>query len=110
MIWATLNIVSALIVAAIVVYKLSGYYDTFNWGERIGMGGTATFMILRLGPILGREAIPGASPFDDWTVAALHASLALYFVSRLYRLHRHWIRNDRAKRQALAHLASRGKI
>ncbi len=110
MIWAAINIVSGLVVATIIVVKLAGYYDTFNWGERIGMAGIATMMVLRIGPILGRNVLLGDSPFDDWPVAGLHISLALYFVARMVRLHRHWIRNDRAKRQALAHLASRGKI
>ncbi len=110
MIWAVINILTALIVATICVFKLSGYYDTFNWGERIGMAGIATMMVLRVGPILGRSAVPGPSPFDDGSIAGLHISLAIFFVARLVRLHRHWLRNRQASREAAAYLASRGKL
>ncbi len=110
MIWATINILTGIVVATIIVFKLAGYNDTFNSGERIGMLGIAMFSVLRIGPILGRRVLEADTPFDDWTVTGLHISLAVYFVARMGRLHRHWIRSDRAKRQALAHLASRGKI
>ena len=109
MIWAFINITTGIVVAVIIVFKLAGYNDTFNWGERIGMLGIAMFSVLRVGPILGRRVLEADTPFDDWTVTALHLSIAVYFVARMYRLHRHWIRNERAKRQALTNLASRGK-
>ncbi|MET3710426.1 hypothetical protein ABIC65_001106 [Sphingomonas trueperi] len=108
--WALINVTTALLVAAILVFKLAAYYDTFNWGERIGMTGMAAMCVLRVGPILGREALPGPTPFDDWSVAALHISMLIFFSSRLYRIVRHWRRNDQAKREATAYLASRGKL
>ena len=98
--WTVINIASAVIVAMIVTYKLVAYPDQFTLGERVGMGMTAAGMLMRVGPILGHVTFAERTPFDDWSVTLLHLGLAIYFVARLARIHRHWINNERAKQAA----------
>lgn len=100
MIWASINIASAIVVSMIVAYKLGAYPDHFNLGERVGMGLTASGMLMRIGPILGHGVFGERSPFDDWSVTVLHVGLAVYFSARIYRVHKHWLNNERAKRAA----------
>lgn len=98
--WTVINVLSSIVVAMIVTFKLLGYADQFNLGERLGMGMIAGGMLMRIGPILGHAAFREQTPFDDWSVTLLHLGLATYFVARMMRIHRHWIANERAKRQA----------
>jgi hypothetical protein len=98
--WTTINILSSIIVAMIVTFKLLAYPDQFNLGERVGMGMTAGGMLMRIGPILGHGIFSERTPFDDWSVTLLHVGLAVYFMARLARIHRHWIANQRAKQAA----------
>jgi len=109
MIWASINIASAIVVSMIVAYKLGAYPDQFILGERIGMGATAAGMLMRIGPILGKGVFGEQTPFDDWSVTLLHMGLAVYFLSRIYRVHRHWINNERAKRQARDYFGGVGR-
>lgn len=106
--WVVINIVSAVIVAMIVAYKLGGYADSFNLGERLGMGLIATGMLLRVGPIISRNLWDMRSPFDDWSTLVLHVGLAIYFVARLVRVHRHWWRNEQQKNVARRHFGGVG--
>lgn len=107
--WTIANVASSLIVAMIVAFKLGGYSDSFNWGERWGMMAIATGMLLRIAPIVSKGLALGASPFDDWSTTLLQLGLALYFGARLWRVHRHWYRNHLAKKQAEAHFGGVGR-
>lgn len=107
--WVIINTLSSLIVAMIVAYKLGAYPDQFTLGERVGMGMIATGMILRIGPIIGKNLWDSSSPFDDWSVTFLHVGLAVYFIARLLRVHRHWFNNELSKRQARRHFGEVGK-
>ena len=102
-VWVLLNIASAVIVSMIVVFKLTAYGDDFILGEKIGMGTIAAGMLMRVGPILGKNLLFEQTPFDDWSVLLLHLGLVCYFVARMYRVHRHWINNHRARTQARRH-------
>lgn len=104
--WWIVNITTAALVAMIVAYKMGAYPEQFLLGERIGMGMIATGMVLRIGPILGKNFM-FASPFDDWSVTMLHVGLAVYFVSRLYRVHRHWCANEKMKEIGRRHAERR---
>lgn len=107
--WVVINVVSAVLVAAIVAYKLCGYSDLFTLGERIGMGAIAAGLLLRIGPIVGKNLFDDATPFDDWSVLLLHVGLAVYFGARWWRVHRHWSRNEQAKEQARRHFGGVGR-
>lgn len=109
MTWVIINVASALIVSVIVAYKLGCYHDHFNRGEGFGMALIASGMLLRIGPIVGRNIFDQASPFDDWSVLLLHVGLAMYFLARLWRVHKHWYRNKLAKDQARAHFGGVGR-
>lgn len=74
--WATINIATALLVSGIVVYMLSAYHERFSLIERLSMAGVASGMLLRIGPILGRDILMTVSPFDDWATTFLHTALA----------------------------------
>jgi len=98
--WTIINVLSSIVVAMIVTFKLLAYPDQFTLGERMGMAGIAAGMLMRIGPILGRNFFGEQTPFDDWSVTLLHVGLATYFIARLARIHRHWIANERAKQAA----------
>ena len=98
--WTIINVLSSIIVAMIVTFKLLAYPDQFNLGERAGMGMVAGGMLMRIGPILSKGFLSERTPFDDWSVTLLHVGLATYFIARILRVHRHWINNERAKRAA----------
>lgn len=106
--WTIINVASALIAAMIVAYKVGGYPDSFNHGERLGMCLIGAGCLMRIGPIVGKNLLLAKSPFDDWSVTLLHVGLAIYFGARLWRVHRHWYANEMAKRQARRHLGGVG--
>jgi len=107
--WTIINIATAVIVSMIVVFKLKAYGDEFNLGEKYGMGMIAAGMLMRIGPILGKNVLYVDTPFDDWSVSLLHVGLATYFIARLYRVHKHWINNHRAKNAARQHFGGFGR-
>lgn len=84
--WTTVNIVSGLMVAAIVVYMLAAYDHRFKVIERLVMVGVASGMVLRIGPILGTNILKIETPYDNWSVSLMHLSLlagALCLLSRM---------------------------
>jgi len=103
-IWVIVNVASSLVVAMIVAFKMGAYADMYNRGEKIGMGLIVAGMLLRIGPILGKNLLFLQSPFDDWSTLLLHVGLAIYFIARLCRVHGHWYHNEMMKRQARRHL------
>lgn len=86
--WTIINISTAMLVAAIVVYQLTAYHEQFGLFQRAAMGMIAAGMLLRIGPILGKNVLDETSPFDDWSVSLLHIGVALWFLCRLYELER----------------------
>lgn len=86
--WTALNIGTACIVSAIVVYMFSAYHERFKAYERLVMGGIASGMILRIGPILGNNLLNADSPYDDWATSFLHVSLAGAALCVLWRMER----------------------
>ena len=108
-VWVLLNIASAVIVSMIVVFKLTAYGDDFILGEKIGMGTIAAGMLMRVGPILGKNLLFEQTPFDDWSTTLLHVGLTVYFIARMYRVHRHWIVNHAARNDAKRYLKHRAQ-
>lgn len=86
--WTTVNIVTACLVSAIVVYMMFAYHERFKVYERLVMGGIASGMILRIGPIIGKNLLSADSPYDDWATSFLHLSLLGAAVCVLYRMER----------------------
>ena len=78
--WTILNIATALIVSAIVVYMLFAYHDRFSLYVRLAMGMVASGMILRIGPLLGKNLLNVESPFDNWSTTFLHVGVAALFI------------------------------
>lgn len=107
--WVVVNVLSALIVSAIVAYKVGGYHDHFNKGETWGMVLIASGMLLRIGPIVAKQLNYPRSPFDDWSVLLLHIGLAIYFMARIVRVHRHWYANKQMRDQAAARFGGVGR-
>lgn len=108
--WVIINVVSAVLVAMIVAYKLGAYPHQFTLGEQVGMGLIAAGMLMRIGPIVGKNLIGQNSPFDDWSVLLLHVGLAIYFIARIVRVHRHWYRNEIQKQLASDHFGGVGRV
>lgn len=86
--WTTVNIITACLVSAIVVYMMSAYHERFRLYERLAMVGVASGMILRIGPIVGKNLLAADSPYDDWATSMLHLSLAAAAVCVLWRMER----------------------
>ena len=86
--WTTVNIATACLVSGIVVYMFSAYHERFRVYERLVMGGIASGMILRIGPIIGKNILAADSPYDDWATSFLHISLAGAALCVLYRMER----------------------
>lgn len=84
--WTVLNIVTGLMVAAIVVYMLAAYDHRFRVIERLVMVGVASGMVLRIGPILGTNLLKVDTPYDNWSVALMHISLLAGAVCILQRM------------------------
>lgn len=107
--WTILNVLSAIVVASIVAFKLGAYPEYFTLGERLGMGAIAAGMLMRIAPIVGKNLLGTASPFDDWSVLLLHTGLATYFIARLLRVHRHWRGGGDPARDDPRHLGGIGR-
>lgn len=83
--WSILNILTSLIPAGIICYKLGRFSDFFTPLERWGMGGIGGTLFLRCAPILSHGTNGGPTPFDDWATTGLGISLTMYFIGRLLR-------------------------
>lgn len=83
--WSILNIITAIIPALIIVFKLTAYPDFFTPLERCGMGLTGTALVLRCAPILAKGAELPPTPFDDWATTLMGIGLTMYFIGRLLR-------------------------
>ena len=97
MFWPILNMISGLIVAAIVAYKLAFKGASFTLTERLGMGLAGAGCILTIGPIMYVEP----TPYEDWGGTLLRVGCAIYFVGRMLK---HYHNNQAAIRQARRHL------
>lgn len=86
--WTIVNVATALLVSGIVVYMLNAYHDRFVIHERVGLVMVAAAMLLRIGPILGKNILKVESPFDDWSVSFLHVGIAVLAISLLWRMER----------------------
>ena len=103
MLWPVLNVLAGLVVAAIVVYKLTVLVDKFTPLERFGLGGIGGSVVLTMAPVM--SVYP--TPYEDWSGTLLRVGCAVYFIGRVTR-HRYW--SSVARRAAEAHLRSRGKL
>ena len=83
--WSIINIITSLIPAAIICYKLGSHPDFFTPLERWGMGLIGCALFLRCGPILAKGALHDLTPFDDWSSTLLGLGLTMYFIGRLLR-------------------------
>lgn len=84
--WPLFNTITAIGAAMALVYMLLAYEDRFRSLERIALVGAASSMVLRVGPILGKDVLRGDSPFDYWSVSLLQLSFligALCVIARL---------------------------
>ncbi|GEM_PF-3801560 len=86
--WTIVNIATALLVSGIVVYMLNAYHERFVIYERVALVMIASGMLLRIGPILGKNILKVDSPFDDWSTSFLHLGVAGLFVCLLWRMER----------------------
>lgn len=73
--WTAINIITALAVAALVVYMLGAYDHLFRPLEKLAMVTLASMMVLRIGPILGTNLLKIDTPYDGWSVAVMHISI-----------------------------------
>lgn len=86
--WTIVNVATALLVSGIVVYMLNAYHERFVIYERVALVMIAAGMLLRIGPILGKNILKVESPFDDWSVSFLHLGIAGLFICMLWRMER----------------------
>lgn len=87
--WVVANTAGAIIVATVLAYMLHAYADEICLAERIGLGAAGAAMLLRIGPIIGRNVMAETSPFDDWSVTFLHIGMAVYALGWLWRKEGH---------------------
>lgn len=78
-----INAVTAVAVSMALVYMFCAYHERFNWAERLGLSITASGMLLRVGPILGKNILKVVSPYDDWSPTFLHIGVAIFVFGRL---------------------------
>ena len=105
MFWASINTVLAIIVALLIVVKLSRFAELLTAGERIGLGlqGAAAIMAMAV-----RWDLDGhGTPFDGWSTTLFQLGLLLYLASRLQRHIRHKHANDAAPSVMAASIAAR---
>lgn len=100
--WTIINTILSLALSLILVHKLLNWFDNFNRLERFGMGLMAGSVLLTI-PALW---LYGPTPFDQWTTALLRLGAVVYFVGRLSRHRRHWIRNRAMIEAARNHSAT----
>lgn len=83
--WTILNIISGIVVALILSYKLILHSHRFTLIERLGMALIGASMILNLGPLAATTAFHcrAPTPFDDWGGTLLRAGCAVYFIGRM---------------------------
>lgn len=84
--WVGMNIASALTVAAMAAFLMASFHDLFTRMERAALAMLGAAMILRLGPMIAKNVLETTSPYDDWSVSLLHASLVLAGLCVLRRL------------------------
>lgn len=92
----TINVIAALVVFGILVFKLVFKADKFTWVESLGMGLIAAGAMMVIGPVTKKP-----SPFDDWAFTLMLLGQAVYFVGRLTR---HRLTNHQQKKAALRRL------
>lgn len=83
--WIIINVVTSVLVAMIVVFKITAFHDHFTLAERVGMGMIGAAVLMRCGPIIATKLLASPSPFDDWSTTLLNVGLAVYFIARLLR-------------------------
>ncbi|MET0439141.1 MAG: hypothetical protein ABW043_16775 [Devosia sp.] len=92
---------------AVLVVKVTVYPDNFNWIERAGMAISAGTIVLRSPAIMNS---PEITPFSDWSTLVFMIGLLMMHAGRLFRLHKHAKKGDRARDAAELHLRARGKL
>lgn len=98
----TINVIAAVIVFCILVYKLTALADKFTPLEMAGMGLIGAGGMMVIGPVTYKP-----SPYDDWAFTLMLIGQALYFVGRMTR---HRYNNWKAGRDAERRLRERGRL
>jgi uncharacterized membrane protein (DUF441 family) len=106
--FAVLNSTFRLAVAAILVYKLLFYRDTFNHLERAGLAFGSGTALLTIPVIFDINKV--GTPMDGWAGTAFTFAMLLYFLGRLSRIRAHAQRNEEMNERAREHLKERGKL
>lgn len=93
--WDILNSLARLLLAGILIYKLTRFPHLFNvlerWGQAIGAGTSVlTITVIWEGQ---------RSPFDGWATALFSIAMLLYFAGRMSRHWRHEQNNRLQLRQ-----------
>ena len=86
MIWLIVYLLTALPVCCLMVYALLAYSERMTFIERGVIGMIAATMLLRLGPIIGKNIMRDTSPFDDWSISLLNVCLLLGAVCVIRRI------------------------
>jgi hypothetical protein len=104
MIFDFLNCVGRIVLALIVVYKLTQFREMMIPLERIGLSmmGAGSFLTVS---VIWEGA---RSPFDGWSTTLLTVGAVLFLVGRTWRDRRHSRANARQVAQARDYLAGRG--
>lgn len=84
--WMITNIGGSAIVSMLAAYLMGAHAHRFNMFERIGIGLTGGTMLLMVGPILAKNGVVSASPFDDWAKIALEVGIALSYIGIIARM------------------------
>jgi hypothetical protein len=101
-----MNSIGRLCLTVLAIYIMLNQRETLNAAERFGIGLIGGCSILTISVIWERQA----SPYDGWASAILTIGFMLAVGGKTWRTRKHMLRNDAMKRQALGHLATRGKL
>jgi hypothetical protein len=108
LIFAIGNTIARLALTLFIAVAIDIYADDLNKTERVGLGLLGGSSFMTIGPIWGSYQRV-QTPYDQWSGFLMTMGCLIFAGGRMWRLHRHRLRNRRARDEARQYLAGRGR-
>lgn len=102
-VWEFLNVLFRAFIVLVVMVKLTGFWNTYRLGQRIGLGLIGGCALMTIPVILEGPT----SPFAEWAGAVFSFGVLAYAGGGLLRNVKHSRANEAQKAVARAHLGGR---
>jgi hypothetical protein len=107
--FAIANTIARLFLTAFITVVINVYADDLSKTERMGLALLGGSSFMTIGPVWGSYQRV-QTPYDQWSGFFMTVGCLVFAGGRMWRLHRHRLRNRQQRDASRRYLEARGKL